>query len=49
MALVTGAARQHSFPSPLASAAEQLYLGGARAGLGRCDDSVLIEVLRGRS
>lgn len=48
MAMVTGAARQHSFPSPLASAAEQQYLGGARAGLGRCDDSVLIEVLRGR-
>ena len=35
MGLVTDAARAHSFPAPLASAAEQLYLAGHRAGLGR--------------
>jgi 3-hydroxyisobutyrate dehydrogenase len=47
MGMVVGAARHNSFPSPLAAVAEQLYLGAARAGLGHCDDSVLIEVLRG--
>jgi 3-hydroxyisobutyrate dehydrogenase len=47
MGLVTGAARDVSFPAPLASAAEQLYLAGHRAGLGRRDDSAVIEVLRG--
>ena len=47
MGLVLDAARATSFPSPLASAAEQLYLAGHRAGLGRRDDSSVIEVLRG--
>jgi 3-hydroxyisobutyrate dehydrogenase len=47
MGLVTDAARASSFPAPLASAAEQLYLAGHRAGLGRRDDSAVIEVLRG--
>jgi len=47
MGLVVGAARQHGYPSPLADAAEQLYLAGRRAGLGRHDDSSVIEVLRG--
>lgn len=35
------------YPAPLASTAEQLYLSGRRAGLGRHDDSSVIEVLRG--
>jgi 3-hydroxyisobutyrate dehydrogenase/putative dehydrogenase len=47
MGLVTDAARASSYPAPLASAAEQLYLAGRRAGLGRRDDSTIIEVLRG--
>ena len=47
MGLVTDAARASSYPAPLASAAEQLYLAGRRAGLGRRDDSSVIEVLRG--
>jgi 3-hydroxyisobutyrate dehydrogenase/putative dehydrogenase len=32
MGLVTDAARTSSYPAPLASAAEQLYLAGRRAG-----------------
>ena len=47
MGLVTDAARAHTYPAPLASVAEQLYLAGRRAGLGRRDDSAVIEVLRG--
>ena len=47
MGLVTDAARDSSYPAPLASAAEQLFLAGRRAGLGRRDDSAVIEVLRG--
>jgi 3-hydroxyisobutyrate dehydrogenase/putative dehydrogenase len=31
----------------LASAAAQVYLAGRRAGLGRSDDSAVIEVFRG--
>jgi 3-hydroxyisobutyrate dehydrogenase/putative dehydrogenase len=49
MGLVNGAAREHAYPAPLAAAAEQLFLAGHRAGLGRKDDSALIEVLRGRA
>jgi 3-hydroxyisobutyrate dehydrogenase/putative dehydrogenase len=49
MGLVTDAARATSYPTPLASAAEQLYLAGRRAGLGKRDDSTVIEVLRGGS
>jgi len=44
---VLDAARANSYPAPLASAAEQLYLAGRRAGLGRHDDSAVIEILRG--
>jgi 3-hydroxyisobutyrate dehydrogenase/putative dehydrogenase len=47
MGLVSEAARTHNYPAPLASTAEQLYLAGRRAGLGRRDDSVMIDVLRG--
>jgi 3-hydroxyisobutyrate dehydrogenase len=47
MGLVTEAARAKAYPTPLASAAEQLYLAGRRAGLGRSDDSSLIQILRG--
>jgi 3-hydroxyisobutyrate dehydrogenase/putative dehydrogenase len=47
MGLVLGAARQNGFSSPLAEAAEQIYLTGQQAGLGRLDDSVVIEVMRG--
>src|SRR5664280_1692094 len=47
MGLVTEAARTNAYPTPLASAAEQLYLAGRRAGLGRADDSSLIQILRG--
>ena len=47
MGLVTDAARANAYPAPLASVAEQLYLAGRRAGLGRSDDSSLIDVLRG--
>lgn len=49
MGLVLGAARDNAYPAPLASAAEQLYTAGRRAGLGRRDDSSVIEVLRGRA
>jgi len=47
MRLVVGAARDSAYPTPLASTAEQLYLAGRRAGLGRADDSSIIDVLRG--
>src|SRR4051794_17749243 len=47
MGLVADAARAGGQPTPLAAAAEQLYLAGHRAGLGRRDDSSLIELLRG--
>jgi 3-hydroxyisobutyrate dehydrogenase len=48
MGMVVAAARDRQFPSPMAAAAEQLYLAGAEAGLGGNDDSALIEVLRSR-
>ena len=47
MAFVTDAARQNAYPAPLATVAEQLYVAGRRAGLGRLDDSSLIKILRG--
>jgi 3-hydroxyisobutyrate dehydrogenase-like beta-hydroxyacid dehydrogenase len=47
MGLVLDAARGSSYPAPLASTAAQLYLAGRRAGLGRRDDSTVIEILRG--
>lgn len=46
MGLVIGAARTSGQPTPLASAAEQLYLAGRRAGLSRHDDSEIIGILR---
>lgn len=49
MGLVLGAARDHAYPAPLASAAEQLYTAGRRAGFGRRDDSAVIDVLRGQA
>jgi 3-hydroxyisobutyrate dehydrogenase len=47
MGLVAEAARAGGQPTPLAAAAEQLYRAGHRAGLGRRDDSSIIELLRG--
>jgi len=47
MGLVVDTARDNTYPAPLASTAEQLYLRGHLAGLGRLDDSSVIEVLRG--
>jgi 3-hydroxyisobutyrate dehydrogenase/putative dehydrogenase len=49
MGLVMAAARDGGQPSPLAAAAEQLYLAGSRAGLGRLDDSSLITLLRSQA
>jgi len=48
MGLVTDAARERAYPTPLAAVVEQLYVAGRRAGLGRLDDSSLIQVLRGQ-
>src|SRR5262249_32795742 len=45
MGLVTDAGRQTGASTPLAATAEELYLAGRSAGLGRLDDSSLIEVL----
>ena len=47
MGLVTGAARDATYPAPLAAAAEQRYLAARRAGLGRLDDAAIIEISRG--
>jgi 3-hydroxyisobutyrate dehydrogenase/putative dehydrogenase len=49
MGLVTETARRSDYPVPLATAAGQLYVAGRRAGLGRLDDSSLVEVARGRA
>ena len=46
MGLVTDAARDHAYPASLTSATQRLYQAGQRAGLGRLDDSSVIEVLR---
>lgn len=48
MGLVTGAAGQAGAPVPLSAAARALYQRGHDQGLGRKDDSALIEVLRDR-
>jgi len=48
MGLVADAVREHGCTAPLTSAAQQLYLAGQQAGLGRLDDSSVIEVLRTR-
>ena len=42
MGLVVSAAKARKLPTPLAAAAEQLYLTGASEGLGRRDDSSLV-------
>jgi 3-hydroxyisobutyrate dehydrogenase/putative dehydrogenase len=49
MGLVLGAAHASGLAVPLAEQAARLYHGASAAGLGRRDDSVLIEVARGRS
>lgn len=49
MGLVLEAAGDSDFVAPLATTAAQLYEAGRRAGLGRADDSSIIEVLRGRT
>ena len=46
MGLVTGAADEAGAPVPLSAAARALYQRGHDQGLGRKDDSALIEVLR---
>jgi 3-hydroxyisobutyrate dehydrogenase/putative dehydrogenase len=47
MGLVSAAAHQAMYPTPIASAAEQMYLVARRAGFGTLDDSSVIEVARG--
>ena len=42
MGLVVGAAKGRRLPTPLAAAAEQLYLAGTAEGLGRRDDASLV-------
>lgn len=42
MGLVVSAARARKLPTPLAAAAEQLYLAGTAEGLGRRDDSSVV-------
>ncbi|MEV0283675.1 NAD(P)-dependent oxidoreductase [Kribbella sp. NPDC050820] len=49
MGIVTATAKSVEQPTPLAATAEQLYLTGRRKGLGRKDDSVVYDVLRGRA
>ncbi len=49
MGIVTKAAKETALPTPLASAAEQLYLLAQAAGLGAADDSAVIKVLTARS
>jgi 3-hydroxyisobutyrate dehydrogenase/putative dehydrogenase len=49
MGLVVDAAQEQAQPVPLAAAAHHLYLLGQRTGLGRYDDSSLIEVFRGKA
>ena len=47
MGLVTEAARAKAYPAPLASAAEQLYLAGRRAGLDAPTTPPSSRILRG--
>lgn len=49
MGLVTDAARALYYPTPIASAAQAAYLAAHRAGLGRTDDSNVIQVMRGKA
>ncbi len=46
MGLVSAAASQAGLPVPLAAAAGRLYQRGRELGMGRLDDSALIEVAR---
>ena len=48
MGIVTRAARAAGVPTPVAAAAEQLYLLGAAQGRGTADDSSVIEVVAPR-
>ena len=43
--IVTAAAKGARLSTPVAAAAEQLYLQGATRGLGACDDSSVITVV----
>ena len=45
LGIVTKAAREVALPTPVAAAAEQLFLLGQAAGLGAADDSAVIKVL----
>ncbi len=45
MGIVSKAARDYALPTPVASAAEQLYLLGQAAGLGAADDSAVIKAV----
>ena len=45
MGIVTAAAKGAGLSTPVAAAAEQLYLQGATRGLGACDDSSVITVV----
>src|SRR5665213_2499767 len=47
MTLVSAAAHEAMYPTPIASAAEQMYFVARRAGFGNLDDSSVIEVARG--
>ncbi|MFI7067193.1 NAD(P)-dependent oxidoreductase [Kribbella sp. NPDC050124] len=49
MGIVTATAKSVEQPTPLAATAEQLYLTGRRKGLGRKDDSVVYDIIRGRA
>ena len=49
MGLVVDAARQSGFVAPLGIVAEELYIAGRDAGLGRLDDSSIIDVIRSRA
>ncbi|MGJ9402147.1 NAD(P)-dependent oxidoreductase [Arthrobacter sp. KK5.5] len=48
MGIVTTAAREVGLPTPVAAAAEQLYLQGQALGLGAADDSAVIRVVAPR-
>jgi len=48
MGIVTATAKSVEQPTPIAAAAEQLYLAGRRKGLGRKDDSIVYDILRSR-
>lgn len=49
MALVDDAAAELGYHNPLAALTRQLFMAGSRAGLGRLDDSAIIELFRAGS